>query len=53
MSEQTQTGSDWPRDRCPGCGGGLAPTGEKRRPSNASHHVRVYECGNCGREVER
>jgi len=53
MSGQTQSDDDWPRDRCPACGGGLRFTGEKRRPSNASHHVRVYECGNCGREVSR
>lgn len=41
------------RGDCPHCGGGLRFTGEKRRVSNASHHVRVYECGECGRVVER
>lgn len=41
------------RDDCPNCGGGLRFTGRKERISNASHHVRVYECGNCGRRVGR
>lgn len=43
----------WERGRCPKCRGDLRPTGEKRRVSNASHHVRVYKCGQCGRRVER
>jgi hypothetical protein len=53
MSGQTRRDGGWNRDRYPRCDGSLRWTGEKRRPSNASHHVRVYECGNCGREVER
>lgn len=43
---------DRPRDRCPACGGSLTYE-RKKRLSNASHHIREYECGNCGRRVQR
>jgi len=42
------------RLQCPkgGCGGTLRDTGTKRQ-LYGGHHVRVFECGECGAEVER
>lgn len=42
------------RHTCPsvGCGGTLGFTGEKR-DGFGGHHYRVFECGECGREVLR
>jgi hypothetical protein len=36
----------------PHCGGTLRSTGEKRR-RYGGHHVSIFVCGECGREVER
>jgi hypothetical protein len=43
-----------PRYECPGpdCGGTLRSTGEKRE-LYGGHHVSIFVCGECGREVER
>lgn len=43
-----------PDHRCPQCGGSLTYTGRKERfNGTGGHHVRVYRCGNCDREVRR
>ncbi|AGM11256.1 hypothetical protein M197_gp67 [Haloarcula hispanica tailed virus 2] len=36
----------------PNCGGSLSHTGRKRR-LYGGHHVTIFVCGECGREVER
>lgn len=48
-------GNESPDHRCPYCGGSPGFTGEKTRiqGETGGHHLRVYECGNCGREVKR
>ena len=37
-------------DECPHCGGGLRFI-ESRQQRTNGHHLSVYECGECGREV--
>lgn len=49
MSSETYT---WERDNCPSYNGDLGYSGEKR-PSGGGHHQRLYQCGQCGREVWR